>query len=428
MKKLLILTLALSLMATASFATYTRVLTMGDANMFVPDEHNIWLFPSTIVDYPELVLAEYWNANLYDEDYYYYYTKASEGPGFMPGMGFHYSWDGFTNMGVHLNFGNETPFIVGLYFTELEYTPEEFIQVDPYWDFDFDDLELFEDYGILPNKRVDAFVGTYLGENKFGAHLQLVSSSQAEEPGDAKEGLMVLGLDLGLTMMENKMDIAAGFKMLSFTDKDSDGDEEIKNDGSMGFHLDGRYFNERSEKITLVPHANLAYNKLGLKSGEEESDGKLSITQMMFAAGVGMHYKPATGILAVGDFGIIYNSEKAKEEGGGDSMEDKISDFNLPYFKAGLEAVVFDWLDLRMGGTSYWHMWTYTADAEEGEEEGKYKQNYVDTEFYLGAGFHWGNLYLDTYTNPQLLTDGFNFISGQQSNMNWMVSMKYKMF
>jgi len=425
MKKLLILTLALSLMATASFATYTRVLTMGDANMFVPDEHNIWLFPSTIVDYPELVLAEYWNANLYDEDYYY--SKANGGPGFHPGMSFHPYMDGFTNMGMHLNLGSDNPFIVGLYFTELEYDVEDYLSVDPYWDIELPE-DLLDDFDMLPNKRVDLFVGTNMGENKFGAHLNLVSTSQAYEPGDEKEGIMAVGLDLGLTMMENKMDIAAGFKMFSFTDKDEDGDETYKNDGSMGFHLMGRYFNEMNERITLVPHGHLDYTKFGIKSGEEGDDSKASITDMMFAAGLGMHYKPAAGILAVGDFGFIYSSEKAKEESDGETMEDKISDISVPYFKAGLDAVVFDWLDLRMGGTSYWHMWTYTEDAEEGEEEGKYKQNYVDTEFYLGAGFHWGNLFIDCYTNPQLLTDGFNFISGQQSNMNWMVSMKYKMF
>ena len=46
----------------------------------------------------------------------------------------------------------------------------------------------------------------------------------------------------------------------------------------------------------------------------------------------------------------------------------------------------------------------------------------------LGAGFHWGNFYADTYINPSMITEGFNFISGESFPMNYQVSLKYKMF
>ena len=59
MKKLLILTLAMCLLASASFATYTRVKTMGNNNMVLHDEYNIWMFPSTLYDYPEMFVGEF---------------------------------------------------------------------------------------------------------------------------------------------------------------------------------------------------------------------------------------------------------------------------------------------------------------------------------------------------------------------------------
>ena len=105
----------------------------------------------------------------------------------------------------------------------------------------------------------------------------------------------------------------------------------------------------------------------------------------------------------------------------------KLSDITLPYFKMGLEATVFDWFDLRMGGVNYW-LWE-SLTYPEGDNNLKLKAKYVMTEFYLGGGFHWGNLSLDAYTNPQILNDGLYFINGSDTYpFAYQVSLKYKMF
>ena len=59
MKKLLLIVGALMLLSLNVFATDTRVLTMGDNNKVLLDEHNIFLFPSRINDYPNLAIAEF---------------------------------------------------------------------------------------------------------------------------------------------------------------------------------------------------------------------------------------------------------------------------------------------------------------------------------------------------------------------------------
>ena len=58
MRKLIILTIVLVMaMATASFATYTRVVTMGNNNNILLDDANVWLYPSRINQYPNLAIA-----------------------------------------------------------------------------------------------------------------------------------------------------------------------------------------------------------------------------------------------------------------------------------------------------------------------------------------------------------------------------------
>jgi hypothetical protein len=441
MKKLLILTLAMCLLATASFATYTRVKTLGEANMIVPDEHNIWLFPSTINDYPELFLGEFTtNYAFYPDKENGYYYNYSFGPGYIPNLGYISPYyDGYTNLGTHLKFGEDNPFVLGVYFTESRaFTPIDFIHPNYWWeywmDMDWDEVNDF-DYEIMKNQRIDLFYGRNLGENKFGFHFGWVKSGwdeswdEGEDSYNPKEGINMFNLGLGLGMMDNKLDLGLDFKTLSWTDEDSDGEKESESDGSMALTLAARYFNEMNQKCTLVPHGQITYEKLGVKYPEDEY--KASFTEMAIDLGVGMHYVPAAGILAVTDFGLIYNTEKVKFEAteGDEEEELKLNTMTLPYFKVGLEATIFDWFDLRMGGVNYW-MWD-KWDFGDGEdyENWEYKENYVYTEFYLGGGFHWGNLFIDAYANPQILTDGLYFINGHDTEpFAYQVSLKYKMF
>ena len=60
MKRLLLILLAASvLLSTSVLASDTRVRTMGDNNMVLLDEANIRLFPSRVLDYPNLAIGEF---------------------------------------------------------------------------------------------------------------------------------------------------------------------------------------------------------------------------------------------------------------------------------------------------------------------------------------------------------------------------------
>jgi hypothetical protein len=85
-----------------------------------------------------------------------------------------------------------------------------------------------------------------------------------------------------------------------------------------------------------------------------------------------------------------------------------------------MEADVFSWMDIRMGATSNW-----TSLKRDGIDKEKFTENAT----YLGFGFNWGRLYIDTYTDPGLFLNGFDFVSGDgDGNMNMGISALYEMF
>lgn len=438
------LTLAMCLLATAAFATGTRVLTMGDANMIVRDEANIWLFPSLLYDNPDIVIGEFG---------YSAFSKSMGpskeyiDPSYIDG------YNEFTDIGIHYKFGEKKPFVLGLYFTANQ--PNSMFPYDlafPYLDEAYDGE--FDFYG---NDRLDLFYARMLGENKFGFHFGYLRESgkltwedtEAEESGTIGEiNSTAYQFGFGLTAMQNKLDIAAEISLLSWKYQ-VDTIDWSEPDGNMVFSLNGRYWHEVDQKITLVPHASLNYAKVAATYDEDEI-GYLAEEDKYMAVdlGIGLNYTPAAGILAIGDFGFQYiKYENNVDDSVGTEVEtetEKDSYFNLPYFRVGLDAVVFDWLDLRLGALSIWYGEKWEGTWEEDDDiELTEKYGWVETYTYLGAGFHWNNLRLDAYVDPAILLDGFQFINGKTSDyyygydeldyadydgMNYQVTLKYSMF
>ena len=190
MKKLLILTLAICFLATSGFATLTRTLTMGDANNIVKDNANIWLYPSTLYEYPEMAVAEF----CYNEDYW---DKSNGGNG---GNGW-YEWYGeeFTNLGLHYKFGEDSPHVLGLYFSTIQ----------PHPDFPYN-MTSFDRHEAPNNHRMDLFWAYMMGENTLGVHFAYLSGSSKTEndtlvPGGedySERGTSGISFELGYTMMQ----------------------------------------------------------------------------------------------------------------------------------------------------------------------------------------------------------------------------------
>lgn len=430
----------LLLMGVNSFATETRLLTMGENTTVIMDDANIWMYPSRINYYPNILTAE-----LSSVDYYFGPSKAGI-EGDQP----------ISKVGINWKFGGDRPWILGTYLHNnavymdqdniLELvTPTSSIVPwhGPYWS----DTE-----SSYSNKRIDLFWGTMFGENAFGFHFSMThSSDKNEKPTDLNErGFGKYDFHLGLTMMENKLDLAAGIELFTFTYKnthtapDTGTYDYYKPEGNSTLFLRGRYFYEYSPTYTFVPHAEFKIGKyeysrntwnVSLESDSTLYKDKYNLTA--FDVGVGMQYTPATKVLAVIDFGFMYGSIKNEyttiiSSDSSEMDEEKWTYVMLPYFKIGFEAEVFSWMDLRLGATSYWTKYTNeNTPFNDTLVTEKYEEKYPYNHTYMGLGFNWNRLHVDTYVDPELFMDGFYFLSGVDSKvagMNFQISAKYDMF
>ncbi len=416
MKRYLIITFSLLLfMGVSSFATNTRVLTMGDNNMILLDEANIWLFPSRINDYPNLAIGEFGQ----------------------PGD--------FTEFGIHWKFKEENPCVLGMYLhnSTAVYPMSSPVRTLPYFGepYGYDPSFVPFDWSLMSNQRIDLIYGRYISGKPFGIHLGIIHSSQKrndDDPSDGKdeEGFAVYHLAVGLTPNPNT-DIVVGLELMTWTDKETDDTgtppypsyNKSKPKGNKALYaMARRFFPDPwglGTDYTAIPHAAIFYAKNEAEYYSTPPPSLLQTdkyTRSGVELGVGLQYAPSSDAMAVIDFGLRYGKLDGEFAITGAPTNDaSLKTVTVPFFKAGADVKVFDWMDLRLGATSYWDRYTLENDSPY-----KLTQNYADNATYLGFGFHWGNLHVDTYTDPDLFLDGFNFISGTTNNMNFQISALYE--
>jgi len=458
--------LLLLVMSVSSFATQTRTMTMGMNNMIMVDDNNIGLFPGRTYNYPNLAVAEigYLPCIGYSEDY----STCGQ--------------DEFHNLGILWQFNEDNPWVLGTFISTLP-------AVEP-------DFSYYSEGYISSNRRIDLYYGRQFGTKNFGLNLNLIHSSAKEDYSETYTdpdttwteteaqdmAFHYYGFSFGLTEAGGQWDVALDAGFGGWTDKDNDGEMYTEPDGYTDFGIRGRYFKVISPKLTWVPHVAVNISKRGAKIYQDgdspfidynnpdsvewyELDYSIKENTLEFDLGVGLNYTSGPNLLAVMDVGIRYMKYKGeltaadtlieywKDEADyewelyGDVDEYSWKNFVLPYLKIGVEGEVFSWMDVRFGATTYWNNetqeWTFqvpTTTEEPWEWDVVDKWTYKDAhnETYLGFGFHFGRLHVDTYTDPHLFLRGFDFISGSEdyyygkanggNDMNWQLTALYEMF
>ncbi|MBU8934982.1 MAG: hypothetical protein KOO62_13430 [candidate division Zixibacteria bacterium] len=411
MKKMITIFCVMMLLMSSMAFSETRPLTMGDNNNVMLDDANIWVYPSRINDYPNIARGEF-------------------------------GWDGgdgeFSNFGIHWQFNEDNPWVLGTYFSILPaYVPMDLFGNDlvPFGD-------LFDEGEGNNNRRIDLLYGRRLGAYDFGFGLSFLHSSMTTDaPGDqSKEAFGYYKFSFGLTPDNGVWDLAAVIGMGSWTDENGAGEAETEKDGFSDLALKGRYFYQMNPTCTFIPHVGLAHSKRGLKNNVMDGVGiagnassldyTLSDKSTMIDLGVGLNYTPANNVFGVFDFGFMLSKQKREMDTTASFVADPgftyvneqdITTWFFPYLKIGLDADIFKWLDIRMGATSYW--------TSESDEIGVAKVNarYPENATYLGFGFHFNRLHIDTQADPELFLNGFNFISGENKAMNFRISATYEM-
>ncbi|MBU0984026.1 MAG: hypothetical protein KKA42_09160 [candidate division Zixibacteria bacterium] len=401
MKKFVIAAMGLMLlMSGAVFATDTRTAVMGDNDLIVVDDANVFRFPGRTLNYPNLATAEFSDNSSIE----------------------------FYKFGVNWQFNDDNPWVLGTYFTNNFYGMVPSLYVGGSLDFDPADWLLDN----RENQRIDLLYGRSLFGNNFGFRFNYFRSSYSNEvtDNDAKQSFGYYQFGFGLTeALTGQWDVALNLGLGSFCWEDDTGGTVVEPDGYYDMDLEGRYFWVRSPKVTLVPHAGFGIGKRGATAPSEDDPAetdKVSQTRFGFDGGIGLNYVTGPDLLAVMDFGVMYrkySTDYDEYDIVGDTMilsESELSTVTIPYFKLGFEGQVFKWMDVRFGATSYWNIET-EKDIE------KFKD--VENDTYLGFGFHWGRLHVDTETDPELFLNGFDFISGYgDGDMNFRISALYEMF
>ncbi|MEE9443868.1 MAG: hypothetical protein V3V99_14485 [candidate division Zixibacteria bacterium] len=386
MRKLLIITLIALLAGSFVMASDTRVTTMGGVNNIVKDDANIWLYPSTINQYPGLFSTEIMTGN---------------------------QW----MAGANLGFNEDNPWVLGAYFSKLEYSHS-----------------IFDAYGSGTNadNRLNLIYGRNFNDMPFGFSLSYFKTGSKVENdviiGNNERALTKFGLGFGLSPMEGKLDLLLEFTTTSWTDKAYNLTEDAvldmtKPSGNTEISFLFRYWMDPMGKCMLVPHGGLHLDKQGL---ELYSDGVLTNTytnkETRFELGLGMNYEAKEDVLVVTDFGFMIESTSYKNEPeGASAIESKMNTKTIPFFKIGIDAKVFKWMDFRAGVSNDWEGYT-----SEPSDVMKNSSSTASTMTYLGAGFHWGDFEIDASVNPSFLNNGPDFITGT-STPGWanMVSVLY---
>ncbi|MEW5993640.1 MAG: hypothetical protein AB1744_04500 [Candidatus Zixiibacteriota bacterium] len=412
MKRILTISFALLLlMSVSSFATNTRVLTMGDNNTILLDEANIWQFPSRINDYPNLAIAEFADAG------------GSE----------------FKDFGIHWRFNQDYPWVLGTYFHNSDVIYPMSSPFRSYYPFPFGYNPEFVpfDAPLMSNQRIDLFYGRKLGVQQvpFGFRFSLVNSSWKSDIPDNQdeEGFSIYDFAFGLTVGGGMTDLAAGVMFMTWTDHgtnpaDSTAYDETKPKGNYLLYGSARHFWQVTPTYTVVPHADLYVGKneaeyYALVAGQAELQQSDTYNWFGFEVGTGLQYAPSNDAMAVIDFGFQYQKLDGDFDNAATGLVEASSKtLTIPFFRAGADLKVFNWMDARFGATSYWDRNTLEADLPD-----DFTMNYANNETYLGFGFHWGNLHVDTYTDPEVFLNGFDFLTGQSSSdFNFRLSALYE--
>ena len=396
MKRTLLIAILLAMALSMSVsATGTRVLTMGNNNNILLDDANIWLYPGRFFSYPNIAIAEFCDDPT----------------------------NTFNQFGVHWKFNEQKPWTLGTYFSTG--SPE-------YPSTSASNGTLGGLSNLPNNHRMDLFYGRPFGDMNFGFHFIYVRSGRSSDAVNNKSERSFgrYSFAFGLTPSKGDWDAAVLLSLGSWTNKDQSGVVLNDPDGYTDVALRGRCFLQYQENITFVPHAQLMFSShgekvMGFAGGQTWVSNNFTTSAFELSLGSGMNYTPSKNVLAALDFGVALGSGneksviKASSTSAPVTSETKRAYLILPYWGLGLEADVFSWMDIRLGATSYWGNFA----IKDGDRSGG-----TANATYLGFGFHWNRLHVDTYANPDLFLKGFNFISGGTTDMNFQISAMYEMF
>jgi len=330
-------------------ASETRVATMGGGGIFVKDQSTVFLFPGTIHQYSDLVVAE------------------------MRARGA----DAVYSVGMHMNYGD---MVSGLYINQ------------PISSVAF--LPLAANY--LPNATElnNAFaylLGLKLGGFDAGFGFIGASSSYEDTGTDPKteESASYVGILAGAS--NKKMDLGLLFELPSVEVKPGDGEYS-------GFILqaNGRYYLMKRNGYNIFPVANFGF-------GTTEIKDVVEFGLFSFALGVGVEKQINEDNLFIVGLEVSRQSITTTPDGGDETVD---ATTTLPAIYVGIESRISSWLIGRIGAAQVNQQ---VLEEFDGDEETFTSSQF---KLSLGLGMEFSNFLIDFNMNETSLFDGIYIFDG----------------
>ena len=331
------------------YASETRVATMGGGGIFVKDQSLVFLFPGTIHQYPDLVVAE------------------------MRARGN----DAFYSLGIHMDYGN---MVSGLYINQ----PINSLALAPLGG------GYFAQAAEL-NNALAYMLGLKLGGFDAGFGFIGASSTYEDNTTDpvTEENAYYAGIVAGIS--NEDMDIGLKFELPSIEVQPADNKYS-------GFVLmaNGRYRLMQRNGYDIFPVASFGFGTTEIKDAAEF--GLLS-----FALGVGVEKQINEDNLLVVGLEVSRLSITTTPDGG-DETVDAVS--TLPGIYVGVESRISSWLIGRIGAT---HVNQLISEEVGGDDE---SITLSEFRLSLGLGMEFSNFLLDFNFNETSLFDGIYIFDG----------------
>ncbi|NUO19516.1 hypothetical protein HUU59_08730 [bacterium] len=370
------LLLAVVVLPATSNATITRVIGLGgeDANFILRDAYNSSVWPQLVKHY-----------------------------GMQSGMEF-YTHDGWDLQKAYVNydFGTESSVL----------------------QFALDKLN-HRNYGMLAGNELSDLDNVPGGYNKLnitygrpmgddmliGVNLHWAGKSLKtnEDGGDFDDSYSEIGLMLGLTAMEEKLDVSLGFRTGGYT-VDHGGATLAEADGASDIMLAGRYWHEASETYSIIPSLALGMHTDNTKMGDASNEYGVTA----FRLGVGNNWTPKENLLVISELGLRSISETMKPDGGEETSDSEMDIF----WRIGVESEIFPWLWGRFGAERDWVGATWESVVGQPEWSSSI------TSTYVGATTRWNRFQADLLVHPSFFGYGPNFVSGYTDMIFTRASVK----
>ncbi|MBN2092563.1 hypothetical protein JW964_23275 [candidate division KSB1 bacterium] len=388
----LILVHLLFLHLVNSFGSDTRVHSMGNANCLMRDYYNIFIFPASIVEYPDYVVVGFGGNQFAFQDQVAIVDKPYAG----------------------LTFGVLSRHVLGLFIDGNNEQPP------------FSPSLMRYHYDFFYGVHFNAFSLGFRAQHGSGVE-KLSGYTGPADTNNFEKSVSVSSLTAGISLPIVNfgiLDAALTYQMTGF--KNEAGGIKISEPEDYNLiSLDSRFIYSWGESYALIPFVSYIRNSAGQKVYQTEPDYYTEIrTENTLLFGMGFNYKPYKNLLIIGGLNFLQNQLKNEvSQPGSLTRTNRNTELYFPFIQLGFEAQLRSWFLMRMG------MQKLIGNQE---AEYIYMNDVLKSEVSraafgvsIGIGFKFKDFTLDTMLDQDYLRRGPYILSGEKGRMFPRVTATY---